>query len=222
MSIEPDIEQRVARHAALADHARLRMVDLLSLGDWAPSELQLRLGLPSNLLAHHLNVLENAGLIARGRSEGDRRRSYVTLRRGALDGAGSDPPIAAQRVVFVCTANSARSQLAAALWSRASDVPVASGGTHPADRIEPRALEVARRHRLTLTGRRPQRLADIAEPGDYVVTVCDNAHEELGAADALHWSIPDPVRVGSDAAFDAAYDQLVRRVGDLAPRIAAA
>lgn len=222
MNTELTIEQRAARHAALSEPARLEMVDLLSLGDWSPSELQIRLGLPSNLLAHHLNVLEHAGIVSRGRSEADRRRSYVRLEGSALGDLGVSRPIAAKRVVFVCTANSARSQMAVALWNRASDIPAASGGTHPAERIEPAAEETARRHGLTIRSLRPQLLSDVREAGDYIVTVCDNAHEELGAADALHWSVPDPVRDGSKNAFESAFDDLARRVTELAPRVVAA
>lgn len=221
MNDEWNLEHRAARHAALADPARLRIVDLLTLGDRSPSELQLDLGTPSNLLAHHLNVLERAELIIRGRSEADRRRSYVRLRPGALDGLVAGPTVTARRVVFVCTANSARSQLAAALWNRRSAVPAASAGTHPADRIDAGALETAERHGLPLRARRPRRLDDIRAEGDYLVTVCDTAHEEL-AVDGLHWSIPDPVRVGTRDAFDHAYDELTRRVDHLVPRIVAA
>ena len=54
-----------------------------------------------------------------------------------------------------------------------------------------------------------------------MVTVCDSAHEELGAIGHLHWSIPDPVRIGTDDAFDTAYDELERRIAELAPRLAA-
>lgn len=221
MNVERNLESRAARHAALADPARLRIVDLLTLGDRSPSELQLDLDAPSNLLAHHLNVLERAELIIRGRSEADRRRSYVRLRPGALDGLVAGPTVTARRVVFVCTANSARSQLAAALWNRRSAVPAASAGTHPADRIDAGALETAERHGLPLRARRPRRLDDIRADGDYLVTVCDTAHEEL-AVEGLHWSIPDPVRVGTPDAFDSAYDELTRRVDHLVPRIVAA
>lgn len=217
-----DIRRRAARHAALAEPARLQIVDLLTLGDWSPSELQGRLGMPSNLLAHHLGTLERAGLISRGRSEADRRRSYVRLERSALDDLGVGARVTARRVVFVCTANSARSQLAAALWARASDIPAASGGTHPAAAIAPGAVEVARRHGIALRGRTPALLDEVRASGDYLITVCDNAHEELGLADALHWSVPDPVASGSDAAFEAAFDELDRRVADLVPRVAAA
>ena len=89
------------------------------------------LAMPSNLLAHHLHVLEQAGIITRRRSEGDRRRTYLRLIPGALDPLAAPPARAALRVLFVCTANSARSHLAAALWRRASTVPAVSAGTHP-------------------------------------------------------------------------------------------
>ena len=222
MNVErTELELRAAKHAALSDPARLHIVDLLSLGDLSPSELQERLGMPSNLLAHHLKTLEAAGFLARGRSEADRRRSYVRLTPGALDGLAPGAVGHAHRVVFVCTANSARSQLAAALWRRTSDIPVASAGTHPADRVDPGAVAAARRHRLPLRASRPRRLADIAADGDFVVTVCDHAHEELGDLGGLHWSIPDPVRVGTDDAFDTTVTALADRVDDLAPRLSA-
>ena len=124
-------------HAALADPARLLITDTLALGDVSPSDLADMLAMPSNLLAHHLHVLEQAGLLTRRRSEGDRRRSYVQLVPGALDSLSRPRGAQARRVLFVCTANSARSHLAAALWRRASKVPAASAGTHPARRSRP-------------------------------------------------------------------------------------
>ena len=231
MSVEPnsalgrDTERRARVHAALADPARLHIVDHLSFGDASPSELQAVLGMTSNLLAHHVRVLEREGLLIRSRSESDRRRSYLRLVPEALGGLLPDAVMPVARLVFVCTANSARSQLAAALWSRASTVPVTSAGTHPAAKIAPGAVAVARRHGLRLTKSAPRRIADTLSFDDYVVTVCDNAHEELAAAPVasparrLHWSVPDPVRSGTDAAFDEAYNDLATRVGHLAPRL---
>lgn len=230
-------ETRAARFAALGEPVRLAVVEHLALGDAAPGELGEAVGLPSNLLAFHLRVLEEAGLARKVRSEGDRRRSYVSLR---LD----DPAVAAlvrpplvdpaaalgrrpARVVFVCTRNSARSQLAAATWARTSGVPVASAGTTPADRVHPRTVTTARRHGLRLTARRTHRLEETAGAGDLLVAVCDNAYEDLGRAGAtpaargvpgvgLHWSVPDPARVDTDAAFESAFDDLGRRVARLA------
>lgn len=178
--------------------------------------------MPSNLLAHHLRVLEREGLMTRTRSEGDKRRSYVQLMPGALDQLAPAPLQPVVRILFVCTANSARSHLAAALWRRASLVPAASAGTHPAERIDPGAIATAERHQLPLRRTRPHRVDEVRAGGDLVITVCDLAHEELGDQADLHWSIPDPVPTGSAAAFDRAYDDLARRVGELAPRLRAA
>lgn len=213
---------RVARHAALADPARLRVVDLLTLGDFSPTELQAELGMSSNLLSHHLRTLEEAGLTTRHRSEADRRRSYIRLAAGALEGLVPGVERGARRVLFVCTRNSARSQLAAALWRQVSEVPSVSAGTHPSDRVAQGAIDVARRHGMDLEGLSPRRLDQVAGEGDFVVTVCDNAHEELTGLSGVHWSVPDPLRLGTEEAFEATFEDISRRVYDLAPRLLAA
>ena len=208
-------------HAALADPARLAITDTLLAGDASPSELAAMLAMPSNLFAHHVHVLEQAGIIARRRSEGDRRRTYLQLIPAALDSLAPASARAALRVLFVCTANSARSHLAAALWRRASTVPAASAGTHPAAAIDPGAIAAATRHSLPLPRLLPRHISEVRQDGDLVVTVCDLAHEELAEATAVHWSIPDPVPAGDPSAFDAALAQLADRVGRLAPRLTA-
>jgi protein-tyrosine-phosphatase len=179
------------------------------------------LAIPSNLLAHHLRVLEQAGIIARHRSEGDRRRTYLQMIPGSLDRLASPPGRAARRVLFVCTANSARSHLAAALWRQASKVPAASAGTHPAAAIDPGAIAAAGRHHLPLPRLRPRHISEVLGDGDLVVTVCDLAYEELGGLAVVHWSVPDPVPAGDPGVFDAALDELAGRVARLAPRLAA-
>ena len=121
-------------HAALGDPGRLAIVDALLLGEASPSELQRLLAMSSNLLAHHVRVLEQVGVVSRHRSEADRRRTYLALVPGALDVLRPMTLHDAVRVVFVCTHNSARSQLAAALWNDTSPVPATSAGTHPAPR----------------------------------------------------------------------------------------
>ncbi|CAN5323304.1 helix-turn-helix domain-containing protein [soil metagenome] len=195
---------------------------MLSLGDLSPTELQRTLSVPSNLLSHHLNVLETEGMIVRSRSEADRRRSYVRLLPGAFEKLVPGGLVQARRVVFVCTANSARSQLAAALWERHSDIPVASAGTHPAQRIEPGAIAAARRHHVPLRASTPRPLADVLLADDFLVSVCDNAYEELGEHRGVHWSVPDPVRTATDEAFDRAFEDISQRVSDLAARLTAA
>ncbi len=220
--LSSDLARRAALHSALADPARLRITDVLAAGDASPSELAAMLAMASNLLAHHVHVLEEAGIVTRRRSEGDRRRTYLQLVPGTLASLGGPAVPAAPRVLFVCTANSARSHLAAALWRRASAIPAASAGTHPADAIAPGAIAAAGRHQLPLPRLRPRHLDDVSQDGDLIITVCDLAHEELGKLAAVHWSVPDPVPAGDPASFDAALATLADRVGRLAPRLTAA
>lgn len=68
--------------------------------------------------------------------------------------------------------------------------------------------------------RHPRRLEDVLSPGDLVIAVCDNAHEDL-PADSLrmHWSIPDPVPANLDAAFDRTVDDLTQRISRLVPAL---
>jgi protein-tyrosine-phosphatase len=221
VDLHSGLERRAAVHAALADPARLAITDALADGDASPSELAGMLAMPSNLLAHHLRVLEEAGLVTRHRSEGDKRRTDLRLVPGALDILAGSPGRAARRVLFICTANSARSHLAAALWRQASTVPAVSAGTRPADAIHPGAVAAAGRHQLPLPRLRPRHISDVRHDGDLIVTVCDLAHEELAGLAAVHWSVPDPVPASDPGSFDAALAELDRRVRQLAPRLAA-
>jgi len=217
MDPSTSLEMRAARHAALGDPARLAIVDELSVSDRAPVELRRLLDMESNLLAHHLDVLERVGLIERSRSSGDGRRRYVHLLPAALDGLGPSRHVPPGAALFVCSANSARSQLAAALWHQITGAPATSAGTHPAKRIHPGAVAAARRAGIDLEGA-PRDLADIGDLPPLVITVCDRAHEELDADDAwLHWSIPDPVPAGNKAAFDAAVAELRERIRAVVP-----
>lgn len=219
-----NLDRRAAVFAALGEPVRLALVDRLVVGDASPGELADDIGLGSNLLAHHLRVLEDAGIIQRVRSEGDRRRSYVQLRldqptvwAAAISGRMPNRLPSDLRVLFVCTANSARSQLAAAIWNDLSTIPAASAGTHPGPRIHPRAVAVAERHGLRIGSGRPEPLDAVFRDHDLIVAVCDNAHEELGPTlPRLHWSIPDPVPVNTNTAFERAYTDINRRVQRLA------
>lgn len=215
-----ELGRRVAMHAALADPARLSIMDLLLVGDASPSELQARLSMPSNLMAHHLRVLDEAGLIHRSRSSGDRRRTYLSAVTTGLEPLVRAADHAAPRVVFVCTHNSARSQLAAALWRQHSEVPATSAGTDPAPRIHPGAVAAARRHELPIRTAAPRRVGDVLRPDDLIVAVCDTAHEALRVEQPrVHWSITDPARTGTDEAFDRAVASLTERVLRVAPTV---
>jgi protein-tyrosine-phosphatase/DNA-binding transcriptional ArsR family regulator len=209
-------EDRARRYAALGDATRVAIVDELTGSDRTSLELQQVLDLPSNLLAYHLDVLEHAALISRCQSTGDGRRRYVCLRRDGLANLLPRPPATPQRAIFVCTHNSARSQLAAALWQQLTAGEASSAGTHPAAQVDQRAVAAGRRAGLDLGDAHPRRLTDARALPKLVVTVCDRAHEELDTeASWLHWSIPDPVPIGTSAAFDATIDQLRERIGAL-------
>jgi len=217
------LARRAQIHAALAEPHRLAIVDELTLSDRSPTELRRSLGIGSNLLAHHLDVLERAGLIERLASAGDGRRKYLRLVPGALEAAvPATEGTPANRILFVCTGNSARSQLAAALWNRAHEVPAESAGLRPAARVHPMAVRAGTRAGLDLSHATPRGLDEVRGMPELVVTVCDRAREELGeprGARVLHWSIPDPVEAGVASAFDETVRRLDARIRTLAPLV---
>jgi ArsR family transcriptional regulator, arsenate/arsenite/antimonite-responsive transcriptional repressor / arsenate reductase (thioredoxin) len=209
--------ERARRHAALGDPVRLAIVEDLVSSDRTSLELQERSGLAYNSLAYHLEVLESAGMITRWQSSGDGRRWYVCLVPSALPAPPAPVAVGPQPALFVCTQNSARSPLAAALWRQLTAKPATSAGTHPADRIHRGAVAAGRRAAVDLSKARPRHLEDIEALPELVVTVCDRAHEELDPpSDWLHWSLPDPVDVGTKEAFDATVRELRDRITTLA------
>ena len=192
------------------------MIDELTVSDRSPVELRRLLKVESNLLAHHLDVLDGVGLIERSRSSGDGRRRYVRLRRSALDGLLPGRPVEVAPAMFVCSANSARSQLAAALWSELTGVRADSAGTHPAERVHPAAVAAANRAGLDLSRAEPTALAARDALPPLVITVCDRAHEEVDGNESwLHWSVRDPVPIGTKAAFDTTLRELRERIESL-------
>ena len=194
----------------------MAIVDELIASDRSPVELRRLTGSESNLLAHHLDVLQAVGLVSRKRSSGDRRRRYVQLERDALGQLVPGARLPRQPVLFVCTHNSARSQLAAALWVVLTEQAADSAGTHPAGRVHPGAVQAAQRAGLDLRNATPRRFADVTDGPRLVVTVCDRAHEELHTSPSwLHWSIDDPVAHPSKAAFDRTVVALHDRITSL-------
>ena len=110
------------------------------------------------------------------------------------------------RVLFVCTANSARSQIAEALLAarRDSRLEAGSAGTHPAPRVNPHALEVLREYGIDASAARPKTIDEVlAQHWDIVITVCDSARESCpvfpGQPTTAHWGVPDPAAVEGDA-----------------------
>lgn len=218
----PPREERARVFAALGDPTRLGVLELLAVQDLSPDALAAALEIPANLLSHHLNVLQEAGVIRRVHSKNDRRRTYVQAIPHAWDGLLPQPAsISAPRVVFVCTHNSARSILAEALWREASDIASASAGTAPAAQINPGAVTAAARAGVSVKKSKPRSIDDVLRPDDVVVSVCDAVNEELPDLEHthIHWSIPDPASSGTDAAFNATVADLRVRIATLAPRL---
>lgn len=126
-------------------------------------------------------------------------------------------------VLFLCTGNSARSQIAEALLATKGRgrFRVGSAGTKPAERVNPGAIAVLRDHGIDWSGRRPKTIDEVQEqPWDLVITVCDNAKESCpvfpGRPAFAHWGMPDPADVEPDEAraraFRETYQVLSRRV----------
>lgn len=213
---DPAIVRSAAVYSALGDPVRLAIAHHLRTSDRTPGDLATALDLTTPLVAHHLATLEAAGVIERRASSGDRRRRYVRLRPEAY--AVATPHLMAPHgvdtpdVVFVCTHNAARSQLATALWARRTGGRSRSAGTEPAERVHPGAVAAADRIGIDLGSARPQQLGAVGD-AEFVVTVCDHAHETLDhPRERWHWSLPDPALIGSDDAFDDVVRQLDHRI----------
>lgn len=133
-----------------------------------------------------------------------------------------------QRVLVLCTGNSCRSVLAAALFNQLGKGKyiAVSAGSKPTGYVHSGSIETLKRHGIEPGQPRSKTWDEFAgEAFDIVVTVCDEAANEscpafLGPAKKLHWSTPDPAKVtGTDdeikAAFDKAYFMLKDRIESL-------
>lgn len=218
MASPTDAQVRSAAiHAALGDPVRVAIVDELAATDRSPIELSRLLGVAPNLLAFHLDTLERASLIERVVSSGDRRRRYIRLRVDHLSLVAPHVDDDPGPIVFVCTHNSARSQLAAAAWRADRGGDATSAGTDPADAVHPGTVAAATRSGLDLGDPTPRRLERIPSTGT-LVTVCDLAHEQLGPTTGWHWSIPDPATEGTAAAFDRALHLIRAHIRAVTPQ----
>jgi ArsR family transcriptional regulator, arsenate/arsenite/antimonite-responsive transcriptional repressor / arsenate reductase (thioredoxin) len=223
----------------LADETRWRLVSDLRWSDRQVGELCAQLNLPQNLVSYHLGLLRQAGLVQSHRSDADQRALYYGLNLDALHQGLraidyalhlASPPLAAATssgpVLFVCTHNSARSQMAEGWLRQLSGGRVAarSAGTAPAE-IHPLAMQVMAEAGIDIGHQRSKSLEAVIHLAPVaVVTVCDLAREECSAAPPalleLHWSIPDPAKAtGAEterlAAFRSTRDQIRSRVQGL-------
>lgn len=220
---------------------RWRLLTELARSDLRVGELTARVGHPQNAVSYHLGRLRDGGLVSVRRSSADHRDSYyhVELTRCgellAATGVALHPGLAPSpatirrrrgaprvRVLFLCTGNSSRSQIAEALLTHAAGhlVEAASAGSHP-KALHANAVRVMREYGIDISGRRSKHVDELTERRfEYVITLCDKVREVCprlpGRPEPIHWSIPDPA---ADDAGRAGYPAFRRVAADLHTRI---
>jgi ArsR family transcriptional regulator, arsenate/arsenite/antimonite-responsive transcriptional repressor / arsenate reductase (thioredoxin) len=230
----------------LAGHpVRWRLLSELAHSDRRVGELCARVELTQNLVSYHLGRLRAESVVSRRRSSADGRDSYYLLdldRCGELlassatalhPGLRLEPPPSQPRpqrarsrrtrLLFLCTGNSARSQIAEALAEELGEgvVQARSAGSQPKP-LHPNAVRVMRERGIDISDHRSKHLDRFAgQRFDYVITLCDRVREvcpEFPAhPDLIHWSIPDPAREGGTDAET--YPAFERTAHELAVRI---
>jgi protein-tyrosine-phosphatase len=217
----------------LAGHPiRWRLLAELASSDRRVRELTEAVGEPQNLVSYHLRLLRSGGLVRAHRSAFDGRDSYYGLeleRHGALFAAtgafvAADPPATRPlSILFLCTGNSSRSQMAEALVERlsAGAVRARSAGSAPKT-LHPNAVRAMAARGIDISRNETKGLDLFAdERFDLVVTLCDKVREVCpefpDTPTALHWSVPDPAAAtGSD---DDTYGVFERTAVDIEARI---
>jgi len=222
----------------LAGHPlRWRLLTELARSDRQVRELTGLLGQPQSLVSYHLSQLRAGGLVSARRSSADRRDAYYRIdltRCGELltdtgralhPGLGLVPAPAERvrartRVLFLCTGNSARSQMAEALLGQLGGdaIEAASAGSQPKP-LHPDAVQVMREHGIDISGRRAKHLDTFAgQRFGYVISLCDRVREICpefpGHPQMIHWSIADPSGEGYPA-FRRVAAELRTRIGFL-------
>ena len=229
----------------LAAHpVRWRLLSELASSDRRVRELTRLVGRPQSLVSYHLGRLRAAKLVSMRRSSADRRDAYYRLdlvRCGELlaaTGASLHPGLRLRpadpgeparsrqsraRVLFLCTGNSARSQIAEALLAqRAGDrVETFSAGSRPKP-VHPNAIRLMRQRGIDLSARRSKHLSEFAgERFDYVISLCDRVREVCpefpGRPASIHWSMADPA--GEGVTDEETYPAFERTAAELAERI---
>ena len=235
------------RFLRLAGHPlRWRLLSELARSDRRVGELCELAGQRQSLVSYHLRQLRDGGVVSARRSLADGRDTYyvlelarcgellvsagASLHPGLASGVGSDHgrgrSSARARVLFLCTGNSTRSQMAEALAEQLSAgvVRAASAGSHPKP-LHPNAVRVMRGRGIDLAGRRSKHLGEFTgRRFDFVITLCDRLREVCpefpGTPQAIHWSVRDPAREpGTDdetvPAFERTAAELAMRIGFL-------
>jgi len=226
----------------LAGHRlRWQLLTELARSDRAVRELTRLIGEPQNLVSYHLSKLREGRIVVARQSSADRRDTYYGLdlahintllaaAGGAIHpGLRLDPALRGDtklrpmKVLFLCTGNSARSQMAEALAVAQSGgaVEAHSAGSHPKP-LHPNALRAMREdHGLDLSAHRSKHQDIYAEQHfDLVVSLCDKVREVCphfpGQPETIHWSIPNPATGEAD---DVTYPLFQQTATELATRI---
>lgn len=223
---------------------RWRLLAELVRSDRRVHELAEAVAAAPNLISYHLRKLREHSIVQERRSSADARDVYYSLDLARLDrlyleavrdlhpglaeGAGEErrqasDPTRHVRVLFLCTHNSARSQMAEGILRQIGGdrFEVESAGSEPS-RVHPLAIEAMKKLGIDITGQRSKHMSELADRRfDHVVTVCDIASETCpvfpGAPQRIHWSIPDPsaaegTRQERLVAFEAAATDLLTRI----------
>lgn len=228
---------------------RWQLLAELARSDRQVRELVELVGQRQSLTSYHLGQLRDGGLVTMRRSSADKRDTYYSLDLAAcrdelaeagtalhpglrlvptalapptvgLRRRGSRSPV---RVLFLCTGNSSRSQMAEALLERegGARVAAASAGSHP-KAVHLHAVRVMRENGIDISGRHPKHLSVFGDQRfDYVISLCDKVREVCpefpGSPTVVHWSMPDPAAEppvdGSD------YPPFLRTANELKTRI---
>jgi ArsR family transcriptional regulator, arsenate/arsenite/antimonite-responsive transcriptional repressor / arsenate reductase (thioredoxin) len=204
----------------LAHDIRWRILVALVKSDYRVNELVELIKQPPNLISYHLKRLRLKQLVSERRSSADSRDIYYSLNLDHFrkmyfeTGQALHPALGTQpasetktvmnnpvRVLFLCTHNSARSQMAEGLLSELSrnKIEVFSAGSEPTN-IHPLAIKVMSSRGIDLRNHRAKHLDEfVGQKFDYVITVCDRVREVCpvfpGDPQQIHWSFPDPVAV---------------------------
>lgn len=219
----------------LANDLRWGVLKTLAGGDHQVNELVELLQQPMNLVSYHLRKMRQEALVTTRRSEADGRDVYYSLDLARLRqlflGAGQalhpaiglalptfDPTrLLAGRVLFICTHNSARSQMAEGLLRHLSRerLDVFSAGSHPTQ-VHPDAIRTMERLGIDIRHQRSRSLAEFTgQTFSYVVTVCDKAREvcpTFFGGQHMHWGFPDPLTIADETARQAAFENIARRL----------
>jgi len=228
----------------LAAHPlRWQILNELAGSDQRVRELTSAIAEPQNLVSYHLGRLRSGGLVTVRKSSADGRDSYysVDLDRCAelmtATGAALHPGLqlvsresrptrssrGVPRVLFLCTGNSARSQMAEALLEHRAPFRVRafSAGSRPKP-LHPNAIRAMRSRGIDISDRRTKPVHEFSRRRfDFVVTLCDRLREECPEFDGhprvTHWSMPDPSASGNGnaqtyPAFERAADEIERRI----------